>query len=56
MEYGGIKLIESILPADFHDAMSFFIQQKGETKMTLIPKSNLAIFEVSPANVIDEMM
>ena len=56
MEYGGIKLIKSILPADFNDVMSFFILQKGETKMTLIPKSKLAIFDVSPANVIDEMM
>ena len=56
MEYGGIKLIKSILPADFNDVMSFFIQQKEETKMTLIPKSNLDILDVSPANVIDKMM
>ena len=56
MEYGGIKLIKSVLPADFNDVMSFFILQKGEKKMTLIPKSNLAIFDVSPANIIDEMM
>ena len=56
MEYGGRKLIKSILPADFNDVMSFFIQQKEETKMTLISKSNLPIFDVSPANIIDEMM
>ena len=56
MEYGGIKVIKSILPVDFNDAMSFFIQRKGTAKMTLIPKSKLAIFDVSPANAIDEMM
>ena len=56
MEYGGIKVTKSILPVDFNDVMSFFIQKKGATKMTLIPKSKLAIFDVSPANVIDEMM
>ena len=56
MEYGRIKLVKSILPADFDDVMSFFIQQKLETKMMLIPKSNLAIFDISPANVIDEMI
>ena len=56
MEYGEIKVIKSILPVDFNDLMSFFIQKKGPKKMTLIPKSQLAIFNVSPANVIDEMM
>ena len=56
MEYDGIKAIKSILPLDFSDVMSFFIQKKGATKMTLIPKSKLAIFDVTPANAIDEMM
>ena len=56
MEYSGIKLLKSILPADLNDVMSFFMLQKGEAKMTLIPKSNLAVFDVSTANVIDEMM
>ena len=56
MEYGGIKAIKSILPVDFNDAMSFFTPKKRATKMTLIPKSKLAIFDVSPANAIDEMM
>ena len=56
MEYGGIKVIKSILPVDFNDVMSFFVQRKGATKMTLIPKSKLDIFEVSPANAIDKMM
>ena len=56
MEYGGIKVIKSVLPVDFNDVTSFFIQKKGTTKMTLISKSKLAIFNVSPANVIDEMI
>ena len=56
MEYGGIKVIKSVLPVDFNDVTSFFIQKKGTAKMTLIPKSKLAIFNVSPANVIDEMI
>ena len=56
MEYGGIKVIKSILPVDFNDVMSFFIQKKGATKIMLILKSKLAIFDVSPANVLDEMM
>ena len=56
MEYRGIKVIKSILPLDFNDVMSFFIQKKGATKMTLIPKSKLATFDVSPANAIGEMM
>ena len=50
MEYGGIKVIKSILPVDFNDVMSFFIQKKGATKMMF------SIFDVSPANVFDEMM
>ena len=56
MEYGGIKVIKSVLPVDFNDVTSFFIQKKGTTKMTLIPKSKLAIFKESPANVIDEVI
>ena len=56
MEYRGIKVIKSILPLDFNDVMSFFIQKKGATKMTLIPKLKLAIFDVSSANAIDQMM
>ena len=56
MEYGGIKVIKSVLPVDFNDVMSFSIQKKRTTKMTLIPKSKLAIFDPSPANVVDQMM
>ena len=56
MEYDGINVIKSISPVDFNDVMSFFILKKGETKMTLIPKSKLVIFDVSPANAIDEVM
>ena len=56
MEYGGIKFIKSISLVDFNDVMSFSIQKKRPTKMTLVPKSKLAIFKVSLANVIDEMM
>ena len=51
-----MKVIKIVLPVDFNDVTSFFIQKKGTTKMTLIPKSKLAIFNVSPANVIDEMI
>ena len=56
MEYGGIKVIKVVLPVDFNDVTSFFIQKKGTTKMTLILKSKLSIFNESPANVIDEMI
>ena len=56
LEYGGINVIKSISPVDFNDVMSFFIQKKGATKMTLIPKLKLAIFDVSSANAIDQMM
>ena len=45
MKYGGIKVIKSILPVDLNGVMSFFIQRKGGDKN-----------DVSPANVIDEMM
>ena len=55
MKYGGIKVIKSILPVDLN-VMSFFIQKKGATKITLIPKSKCAIFDISPVNIIDEMM
>ena len=48
MKYGGIKVIKNILAVDFNDVMSFFIQKKGTRKMALIPKSKLAIFDVSP--------
>ena len=50
------RSIKNILPVDFNDVMSFFIQKNGATKMTLLPKSKFAIFNVSPANAIDEMM
>ena len=56
---GGIrwnKVIKSILQVDFNDVMSFFIQKKWATNMTLIPKSKLTTFDVSPANAIDEIM
>ena len=56
MEYGKIKVIKSVLPVDFNDVTSFFIQKNGTTKMMLIPQSKLANFNVSPANVIDEMI
>ena len=56
MEYRGINVIKSILPVDVNDITNFFIQKKGVTKLTLIHKSKLAIFDVSPANVIDEMI
>ena len=56
MEYSGIKVIKSILPVGFNDVMSFSIQKNGLTKVTLVPKSKLAISNLSPANAIDEMM
>ena len=49
----GIKVIKVILPVDFNDVLRFFNQKKGATKMTLLSKSKLAIFNISPANVID---
>ena len=56
MKYGGIKVIDSVLPVDFNDVMTFSIQKTGPTKMALVPKSKLTIFNVSLGNVIDEMM
>ena len=46
MEYGGIRIIKSILPVDFSGMISLFFQKKGATKMLLLPKSKLVIFNV----------
>ena len=46
---GGIRIRKSILPVDLNDIMSFFIQKNGSTKVVLLTKSKLGIFNMSPA-------